>query len=173
MARKLSLILLIITILSLAFSLTSCNTAGENFVDSLHGFLPERGSSTIADYAHRFLDWAAEKLESLFSFNWAKSIWEGLDNALGVTDKIEQSRTAIELIKTGNFKNIIEGLEILFGCGILLLILGLLVIIAVAVAIVIETCGEILFIAFLIIAIPVILISAIVGLVEVIIPKFF
>ena len=171
MARKLSLIILIITVLCLAFSLTSCDAASEDFADSLHGFLPDRDSSVIAEYAHRFVDWAAEEMSSLFSFDWAKSIWEWLDNTFGITDKMEQSRIALELIKTGDFKNILEGLEILFGCGILLLLLGLLAIVAIAIAIVIEVCGEILFIALLIILIPAILIAAILGFVYVILPN--
>ena len=171
MARKLSLIILIITVLCLAFSLTSCDAASEDFADSIHGFLPDRDSSPIAEYAHRFVDWAAKEMSSLFSFDWAKSIWESLDNTFGITDKMEQSRIALELIKTGDFKNILEGLEILFGCGILLLLLGLLAIVAIAIAIVIEVCGEILFMVLLIIISPAILIAAILGFVYVILPN--
>ena len=170
MAKKLSLILLIITVLSLAFSLTSCNTAGENLVDGLHGILPDRDSGALWEHVHNFVDWAAEKMDSLFSFEWAKTIWEWLDNTFGITDKMEQSR--IDLIQTGDFKNILEGLEILFGCGILLLLLGLLAIIAIAIAVVIEVCGEILFVAVIAIAIPVVLILAILGFVEVVLPIF-
>ena len=172
MAKKLSLILLIITVLSLAFSLTSCNTAGENLVDSLHGILPDRDSGALWEHVHNFVDWAAEKMNSLFSFEWAKTIWEWLDNTFGITDKMEQSRIAIDLIQTGDFKNILEGLEILFGCGILLLLLGLLAIIAIAIAVVIEVCGEILFVAVIAIAIPVVLILAILGFVNVVLPIF-
>ena len=164
MARKLSLIILIITVLCLAFSLTSCDATSEDFADSLHGFLPDRDSSVIAEYAHRFVDWAAEEMSSLFSFDWAKSIWEWLDNTFGITDKIEQSRIAFELIKTGDFKNILEGLEILFGCGILLLLLGLLVIVTVAIAVVIEVLGNILTFVLVAIVIPVILIVAVVAI---------
>ena len=171
MARKLSLIILIITVLCLAFSLTSCDAASEDFADSLHGILPDRDSSVIAEYAHRLVDWAAENISSLFSFDWAKSIWERLDNTLGITNKIEQTNTAFELMGTGNFKDFLEGLEILFGCGILLLLLGLLAIVAIAIAIVIEVCGEILFMALLIIIIPAILIAAILGFVYVILPN--
>ena len=172
MARKLSLIILIITVLSLAFSLTSCNTTSEDIADSLHGILPDRDSGALWEHVHNFVDWAAEKMNSLFSFEWAKTIWEWLDNTFGITDKMEQSRIAIDLIQTGDFKNILEGLEILFGCGILLLLLGLLAIIAIAIAVVIEVCGEILFVAVIAIAIPVVLILAILGFVNVVLPIF-
>ena len=172
MARKLSLIILIITVLSLALSLTSCNTAGENLVDGLHGILPDRDSGALWEHVHNFVDWAAEKMDSLFSFEWAKTIWEWLDNTFGITDKMEQSRIAIDLIQTGDFKNILEGLEILFGCGILLLLLGLLAIIAIAIAVVIEVCGEILFIVLIAILIPLVLIAAVIGIVWVIVPFF-
>ena len=169
MARKLSLIILIITVLCLAFSLTSCDAVSEDFADSIHEFLPDRDSSPIAEYAHRFVDWAAKEMSSLFSFDWAKSIWEGLDNTFGITDKMEQSRIALELIKTGDFKNILEGLEILFGCGILLLLLGLLVIITIAIAVVIEVLGNILTVVLVTIVIPAILIVAVIGIVFVVV----
>ena len=108
-------------------------------------------------------------MSSLFSFDWAQSIWEGLDNTFGITDKMEQSRIALELIKTGDFKNILEGLEILFGCGILLLLLGLLVIITIAIAVVIEVLGNILTVVLVTIVIPAILIVAVIGIVFVVV----
>ena len=169
MARKLSLIILIITVLCLAFSLTSCDATSEDLADSIHEILPDRDSSVIAEYAHRLVDWAAENISSLFSFDWAKSIWERLDNTLGITNKIEQTNTAFELMGTGNFKDFLEGLEILFGCGILLLLLGLLVIITIAIIVVIEVLGNILTVVLVTIVIPAIVIVAVIAIVFVVV----
>ena len=172
MAKKLSLIFLIITVLSLAFSLTSCDSVGENITNSLTKILPDKDSSPIAEAAHEITDWIGEQFSAFLSFDWAKSIWEWLDTTLGITDKLDQFREAIDLIKTGELQNMISGIGTILSCGVLLLILGLLAVAAIVVAIFIELCGEVLLIALSIVLIAVVLILAILGFVFVILPKF-
>ena len=171
MTRKLSLIILMITLLSLVFSLTSCNSVGENITNSLTAALPDKDSSPIAEAAHNLVNWIGDQLSSFLSFDWAKSIWQGLDTTFGITHKINQTGEAIDLIKTGDFMNIISGIGTIISCGILLLILGLLAVIAVILAILIEFCGEVIFVVFCAVAGIAVLILAALGFIFVIIPK--
>jgi hypothetical protein len=163
MVRKLSLVILIITVLSLALSLTSC--------DSISAILPPPDSNPAAETAHNIINWITEQFENLFSFDWTKSIWEWIDTTLGVTDKVDQTRAAIDLIKTGNFSNIITGIGTIFSCGILLLVLGLLVISAIVIAVLIELFGKILLTILGIVLGVAVLGLAIMGFVFVILPK--
>ena len=172
MARKLSLIILIITVLSLVFSLTSCNSVGENVTNSLTAILPDKDSSPIAEAAHDLANWIGDQLSSFLSFDWAKSIWQWLDTTLHITHMINQTGEAVDLIKTGDFMNIISGIGTIFSCGVLLLILGLLAIIAVILAIFIEFCGEVIFAVLSIVLGIVVLILAVIGFIYVILPQF-
>ena len=163
MVRKLSLVILIITVLSLALSLTSC--------DSISAILPASDSNPAAEAANNIINWITEQFKNLFSFDWTKSIWEWIDTTLGVTDKVDQTRAAIDLIKTGNFSNIITGIGTIFSCGILLLVLGLLVISAIVIAVFIELFGKILLTILGIVLGVAVLGLAIMGFVFVILPK--
>ena len=60
MARKLSLVLLIVMILSMALSLTSCDAVGGTVADTLTSILPDPNSSSVAKLAHDLVRWIGE-----------------------------------------------------------------------------------------------------------------
>ena len=171
MIRKISLFLLIVTLFTFAFSLTSCESTGDGITNSLTSILPEEDSSAIAKAAHDLTDWIGRQFSSFLTFDWAKKAWNWLDSNLGITEKFNQAKEAIALIKTGEFKNIITGLTTIFGCGLILLILGALALVSVVVAILIELFAEILLIVLGVALIVVVLVLAILGFIFVILPK--
>ena len=170
MIRKISLLLLVVTIFTFAFSLTSCEAVGSGIEGALTSILPDKNSSDIAKTAHDLTKWIGDQFSSFFSFNWAKRAWNWLDTTLGITEKFEQAKGAIELIKTGEFKNILTGLTTIFGCGVILLILGALALLSIVIAIIIELFAEVILIGLGIVLMVVVLVLAVLGFIFVVLP---
>ena len=171
MIRKISLILLAVTLFTFAFSLTSCESTGQGIVNSITSILPAEDSSSIAKAAHDLTDWIGQQFSSFLTFDWAKKVWNWLDTTFGITEKYNQAKGAIELIKTGKFQNILTGLTTLLGCGIILLVLGALAVATVIIAIIVDVFGNFLFAVLSIALLIVVLILAVLGFVAVVLPN--
>lgn len=169
MTRKISLLLLLVTIFTFAFSMTSCE-ASDTVINGLVSILPEENSSKVAEFAHDLVDQVEHLLDEIFSFRWAKQAWSWIDSKLGITDKYNQTTHAIELIKTGKFSNILEGLTVIFGCGILLVVLGAIALAVVLIAIIVDVIGGVVLSIIFVLLIIAILILAVLGFVFVLLP---
>lgn len=172
MTRKLTLFLLIITIMCFSLSLTSCKAESDDLTNSLTSILPAEDSSEVAKIAHDMTDWIGQQFENFLKFDWAIKAWNWFDSTFGIVDKVQQTGEAIELIKTGEFNNILAGLTTIFGCGIILIIAAFFAFGAILVTILIEFIVQILLIIFSALLIVVVLLLAVVGFVFVILPKF-
>ena len=171
MIRKISLFLLIVTIFTLAFSMTSCGSVGSDVGETVSNFLPDKNSSDIAKMAHEITEWLGNQFDSFFKFEWAKNVWMWLDSTFQITVKVNQIGEGIELIKTGEWNNVLEGIKTILGCGLLLIILGILVLVSLLLAVVIEVVAEIVLIAIGVILILFVIILAIIGFVVAVLPN--
>lgn len=88
-----------------------------------------------------------------------------------MVDKFQQTKTAFDLIKTGEFKKIIEGISIIFGCGIVALLGAAVALVFVLVAIIVELCAEVLLFVLLVALGIVVLFLAVLGFIYVVLPN--
>ena len=111
--KRISSILLIITLLVLAIAMTSCD-GNTNIVEDLLTDVPE-GENAFGDMMH----WVGDHLNTMFkdflSFNWVNSAIEWCDNTFEITKSINLLGQAFELIQEGNPANILEAVGIVFG----------------------------------------------------------
>ena len=171
MTRKISLLLLVFTLFTFAFSLASCESTGDGVGNAFTSILPAEDSSKIAELTHNLVDWISEQFKEFFNFEWAKKAWNWIDDTFGVTEKFGQTKEAWALIKTGNFKNIMSGLSTIFGCGIIMLIGAALALVGVIVAIFVELFAELLLFALLIALGIAVVVLAVIGFVVAVLPK--
>ncbi|MBR2381226.1 MAG: hypothetical protein IKA84_01875 [Clostridia bacterium] len=67
MTKKISFLLLIVTLLGLTFSLTSCEATSNGVEGFLTSILPDENSSKIAQTAHNIVDWIATKIKTFLN----------------------------------------------------------------------------------------------------------
>jgi hypothetical protein len=171
MVRKISLLLLLFTLFVFAFSMTSCESTGEEVGGFFTSILPDKESSEIAKVAHDIVDWMTQQFKTFFKFEWAKKAWNWVDDTFKITEKVNQTKEAWALIKTGNFNNIIEGITTIFGCGIILVIGAALALVAILIAVVVDLVAEALLVVLLVVLGIAVFVLAIIGFVVAVLPN--
>lgn len=170
MTKKLSIALLAIILLSLVLSLTSCAATGDSIIDALYKILPDENSSEIAEVAHKLTEWLSDQFDAFLKFEWAKDVWRWIDSTFGISDKFEQTASAFELIKTGDFNNILSGLGTILTSGVVLVIFGILALVVVAISVLVDFIVEILLAVLSIVLIVAVVLLAIVGFIYILVP---
>lgn len=171
MMKRISLFILIITILAVVLTCTSCSAEGEggSFVSSLLDFFPEDGGA-ITDTAHNVGAFIEDAFNNFLSFDWAKQAWSWLDASFGISEKAASTQEAFGLITSGNLGNLIKGFGMLISSGVILVIIAVIVIVVIILTIIFELIMELITIVLAILGIAVLLGLVILAFVKVVLP---
>ena len=123
--KRLSTVLLLILIVAMAFSLTSCAEGQNTIVDILLENYPEEGNA-IVELAHQLGDQLNAMIDNFLTFEWAEIAWNWANDFFGITRSIDAIKTGVDAISRGedvfqSIINMITGVSVLFVGGVLLL----------------------------------------------------
>ena len=124
--KRLSTILLLVLIVTMAFSLTSCGGVKGTIVDMLLENYPEEGHAII-ELTHELGDQLNGMIDNFLEFEWAKAAWHWANDFFGITKSIQSIKGGVEAISKGEdifqaILSMVTGVSILFVGGALLVV---------------------------------------------------